>query len=665
MKKLLILFVISIFPVQAFCQLVKNYAPWTVIKDGSELQFPYLGGFNNPKPLLLDINNDGLTDLLVGEEQGNLIYFQNTGTSSSPQWSLITERFAGLDIGTWFTFTDIDNDNDQDLFCDSRTAKVLYYRNDSNGSEFLFTLVDTAFGDIAAGNNNRPAFCDIDDDGDYDFFYGAITGYLEFYKNIGNATTPDLVFTDAAYDSIYAYPRKSNTINNENHGFSNIAFADIDNDNDFDLFWGDIFNLNMYCFINYGDSLNSDLTWLTQDYLPQPTLGFNHSTFADLDNDTDLDMIIGVAYYSDIDNFQFYRNNGNAASALFNRESLNYISNIDVGSYSVPEFGDLDADRDLDMLIGNANGQLTYYENVGSRYSPSFQFVTDNYKAIDVGGSAIPCLVDYDLDGDLDLLIGNQSGKIQYWQNIGNRFDFQPVLIDDQVAGIKRDQLATPQMIDLNNDGLKDLVVGEWDYNSKANVFIYRNIGTQFSPIFVFNDSLLNVDFSEFTIPYFYDWDNDGRKDLIVGNNYSGLSVYKNNASPNVFPSPATLTLLSDTIPGSYDGWRITPKFVDINFDGDDDLFFGETNGGVNFYENQGSCCQGIRGNIDNSSDQQVDIADVVYLIDYMFILNDAIPACEQEVDVDGNDYLDIGDLVYLVQYVLGSPAGPPPVLCE
>jgi hypothetical protein len=81
------------------------------------------------------------------------------------------------------------------------------------------------------------------------------------------------------------------------------------------------------------------------------------------------------------------------------------------------------------------------------------------------------------------------------------------------------------------------------------------------------------------------------------------------------------------------------------------------------------SCCRGIRGNIDGDPDDQVDIADLIYLADWMFSdfsgdLDDygPPPPCMDEADMDGSGSHDISDLVYLVDYMFLD--GPPPVAC-
>ena len=74
-------------------------------------------------------------------------------------------------------------------------------------------------------------------------------------------------------------------------------------------------------------------------------------------------------------------------------------------------------------------------------------------------------------------------------------------------------------------------------------------------------------------------------------------------------------------------------------------------------------CCLGDRGNIDNSPDDIVDISDLVYLIDFMF-LDGPSPVCIREANLDADplDVIDISDLVYLVDFMFvdGSPPPPP-----
>ncbi|NET36987.1 MAG: T9SS type A sorting domain-containing protein, partial [Cyanothece sp. SIO1E1] len=87
-----------------------------------------------------------------------------------------------------------------------------------------------------------------------------------------------------------------------------------------------------------------------------------------------------------------------------------------------PTFGDLDGDNDLDALIGEINGQLFYAENIAGEGQPmSFANVQYGYMDIDVGFNSRPQLVDVNGDQLLDLLIGEQSGNINYFPNQGTQ----------------------------------------------------------------------------------------------------------------------------------------------------------------------------------------------------------------------------------------------------
>lgn len=634
-------------------QYSRETNPFAVTIEGIQLGVPFSGGLNNPKPTLIDFDRDGLLDLMIGEPSGKLIWLRNIGTVASPQWTGASQRLGGIDIGSWHTFCDIDADGDFDLFCDSKYNSAVFYRNDSDGDSLIFTRIDTAFGGFEVGTNNTPTFADIDNDGDFDFFHGAISGRLDFYRNEGDSANPSFTFVTDSYDSIIAFPFIKEGANPQ-HGFSNIRFVDIDNDNDLDLFFGDLFNPNLYYFNNLGDSVQSDLTLQTQSFLPEFDGGFNHTAFGDLDNDNDLDMMIGVNNGADLHSLRLYRNNGTPSEFDFVLEDSSLLEEIDVGSSSIPTFGDLDNDNDLDLLLGGSNGQLAYFENRGNRLTPQFELVSEMFAGIDVGAVSAPHLTDWDDDGDLDLLIGTISGYIQYWRNDGSRDDFQPVLVESQLAGIKVDQLASPWAVDLDNDGLKDLLVGEWDFNGSANVLLYENIGTPGSPaLSLQTNRLLRRIHRDFTLPVCYDWNDDGLLDLIIGGQNLGLTLFLNTGSPGVFPDSLTLLPQADLLPGYDDGTRLAFVLADIDADGDRDVFLGEQFGGLNFYRHEGSCCQGEVGNIDGDPQHMVDIGDITVLINHMFItLTPVLCLPESNIDGDPEGIIDIGDLSLLITHL-------------
>jgi hypothetical protein len=638
-------------------QYTKEWNPWPVAIGGSTLTNPFLGGINSPKPSLVDFDGDGLLDLMLGESRGTIVYLKNTGTAAVPDWTPVTEQLGGIDIGTWHTFCDIDADGDLDLFGDAKNGQVAFYRNETVGSNVSFVLVDETYGGFATGFNNTCDFADIDADGDQDFFFGDQSGALEFWRNDGDSASASFTFVTDTYDDVLAFP--GGLTAGVQHGFSAIQFADADQDGDEDLYYGDIFNLNLYHFENLGTPTVSDLTKISEEYLPEPTFGFNHTTFGDLDDDTDIDMIVGAGQ-QDYNNLLFYRRDGSSYTVV----DSNVIETIDLRSFAVPELGDLDNDGDLDLIIGAVDGRLTYFENVGTPEAPSFEWVSDFYKEIDVGSSAAPALTDWDCDGDLDLLIGTDLGQIWFYRNAGSPSDFDPVFETSQLAGINVDQLATPRPVDLNGDQLRDLVVGEWDFNGRANLLLYENTGNTPDPNLVLvTTALLPVENRDFTLPRVHDWDGDGTQDLIIGGRFSGFQLYRNSAPEDQFPDSLTLIAQADTLPGAEDGFRLAIAFADIDGDWDQDVFVGEESGGINFYRRDGvgvPCICPFPGDFDE--DTFITALDLGTLIDILFagdpdVQDPDCPVSRGDFDCDGfTTALDLGDVI---DYLFASAAGP------
>jgi hypothetical protein len=642
----------------AAARYTRHFNPWPVIIDGTPSVAPFWGGINSPKPSLVDFDRDGLVDLMVGDSQGRLGYFRNTDSGFVP----VTERLGGVDIATWHLLVDIDGDDDLDLFCDSRTGHIRFFRNDSGPADSpVFTLVDSVWSGLTTGFNNTPDFADIDADGDLDFFFGATSGALGFYENVGTPQNPSMVLQSEFYDSVLAFPGAGGKLAADpHHGFSTIRFVDIDNDNDLDLFWGDIFNPNLYLFENLGDTLESNLTWATETYLTEPTAGFNHPRFADLDSDGDLDMVLGVANAAAVDNLHLLRNLGTADQAFFATETRNLIGTIDIGAYSQPAFGDLDDDGDIDLLLGGGDGAIRFFENTGTPASPVFELITDSLGGIDVGLNAAPALVDWDNDDDLDLLIGTQQGRVQYWRNDGSPASFQFVPADTELGGIKLDQFAVPRPVDWNDDGLVDLVLGEWDFNSFANVLLYENTGSPEAPqLTLFTNALLPRGMRQYTVPEIVDWNTDGRFDMVLGGRSSGLTVYANTAPPGQLPDSLTLVPLPDTVPGADAGTYLAVRFVDIDNDHDLDIFVGEENGGLTFFEKDGTCCLGGRGNVNGDAEDLVNVSDLSFLIDFLF-RGGISSACPVESDINDSGRIDVSDLSLLIDFLFrGGPALP------
>lgn len=86
-------------------------------------------------------------------------------------------------------------------------------------------------------------------------------------------------------------------------------------------------------------------------------------------------------------------------------------------------------------------------------------------------------------------------------------------------------------------------------------------------------------------------------------------------------------------------------------------------------YGGEASCCQGIRGNINGDPDDRVNIADLAYVIAYLFPQDTPSgppPGCVEEGNVNGdpNDDVNVLDVTYLIAFLFGIPNGPAPPSC-
>ena len=109
------------------------------------LDAPFLGGFDVPRPQLVDINGDGKLDLFVQERSGELMYFERVGDKFV--WR--SDRFQDLAIGEWFRFADIDNDGVMDLFSEKLAGYIRVWRNAGTKAEPKFV----ALGDTVRDND--------------------------------------------------------------------------------------------------------------------------------------------------------------------------------------------------------------------------------------------------------------------------------------------------------------------------------------------------------------------------------------------------------------------------------------------------------------------------------------------------------------------------------
>lgn len=591
----------------------RSISSFQVLKaDGTPYEHPFLGGLNVPRPQLIDIDADGDADLFVQEYTGSIMFLENVGGG---RLEFRSAKYGGLDVGEWYRFADLDGDGDFDLLSEEPYSYIRYYRNEGSPERPQFELAVDTLRDvdgeaIYSDRQNIPNVTDIDCDDQPDLFLGRLDGTITRYEAVGHPEEPRFRLVTERFEDIEivaqfgqpgnAAPAMPNIpggdglpdsgpspsdapADADRHGANSMTFADIDGDEDVDLFWGDFFEPSLLFIENKGSCSTPSLRGEPEPFPPpDPVLssGYNAPTFGDLDGDGDHDLLVGVLggafnpnrtahanlyYYEQLDDDQFalrtrrfldqvdvgnesyprladLNGDGNAdlfvankissesstTSVLFRfehtgsgfqmRDSLRLIPSYNYA----PAFGDLDGDGDLDMLLGTWNDGIALYRNVGSPTEPNLELAEERYVELTRGSHAAPALVDIDDDGDLDLFVGETSGTVNYYRNTGSPLDARFELVSDEYADIDVGRRSVPIFADVDEDGDLDMILG----SESEGLVLLRNTGTPAEPAFE-REGTIDVDVPPVSVPVLGDIDQDGVDELIVGGLSGGLYLFE------------------------------------------------------------------------------------------------------------------------------------------
>lgn len=168
-------------------------------------------------PVFFDADQDGLLDIVLGRcfnydstlvVQKGLTLYRNTGTVANPEFTWVTDDWAGLAVHDWFgsrpAFGDLDGDGDDDLIMSDASSGILYFlRNTAGaGNPPVFVLDTTLHQPLNAASFPTPFIVDVDSDRALDIVLGEIQGRVQYFRNEGTATHPDFKLADSFWGEV-------------------------------------------------------------------------------------------------------------------------------------------------------------------------------------------------------------------------------------------------------------------------------------------------------------------------------------------------------------------------------------------------------------------------------------------------------------------------------
>lgn len=248
---------------------------------------------------------------------------------------------------------------------------------------------------------------------------------------------------------------------------SNPETGDLDGDGDFDLIYGVV----LQSYRNIGSP--SSPSWQQDDSLVE---GVNYeismtTCLADLDADGDLDLSVGMLYGEAYPLF-YYENIGSAAQPVWQRDDSIYQS-LPGGSWTCPEVADLDDDGDLDLVLA-VGWDLRGYLNTGTSQVPLWLRDDSLVEGISLPyPRSSPNFGDLDGDGDLDLVVGGRSydGPIICYENSGGPQSPTWIENEELLTGVEMDvESAGLDLADLDGDGDPDML--SWEVGNGCVVYL-------------------------------------------------------------------------------------------------------------------------------------------------------------------------------------------------
>ncbi len=372
----------------------------------------------------------------------------------------------------------------------------------------------------------------------------------------------------------------------------------------------------------------------------------NQWKYVDYEGDGDLDLLVGHGVWDDYGWDNAFNEKGEWTNGPLHGYTYIVLNNgsnnkpkyaepekIMAGNSPADVFGmpspcmeDFDGDGDLDLICGEFLDSFTWFENVGNRKNPRF---VEGRRLISKGEiirmdleMMVVTSVDWDKDGDIDLVVGQEDGRIAFMENTGKVKNNMPVFNEPKFFKQEADDLifgalATPWSVDWDDDGDEDLICG----NTAGYIGFIENLDGGNTPRWAepvylevnkkpirimagYNGSIQGPCEAKwgYTTLSVGDWDADGLNDVVVNSIVGTVIWFKNigeKGNPKLAPAQNIEIAWNGTPPKPpwnwrnpektemSAPWRTTPVIKDVDKDGITDLVILDTEGYLAFFKGE------------------------------------------------------------------------------
>ncbi len=564
--------------------------PWNppFTKNGLNIPYAWAGGLNLPQFSEIDLNQDGIKDLIVFDRAAQItLTFLNSGVSGQSSYQYAPEFMDAFPQNNrnFVLAKDFNCDGIEDLFFYNQppltsggigVMKGYYVNNKIQFSPFKPILkYNSIFGinDIFIFNPDIPGIEDVDGDGDID-----IVGF-----------TLDFTFNRNMY-----YYRNTSAEN----GFGCDSLQFVLEHQCFGMATETVFNNNTYFLSPWIDTCADNPYWNRS--LAEPRHTGSSVTLVDWNQDGNMDVVVGDVSVNTLNLLTSTKNNDTLRFISQDSVFPRYNQSVQLFSYPSSFFLDLNNDGLKDMIaapteiaLGEAitDSVAWFYENQLSD-SMQFNFIKKDFmvgEMIDKGAYAKPAIVDVNGDGLLDIISGHfgltsgfqtYSSGLSYYQNIGSSTSPAFQWVTDNWANLSSQNLLSmhPSFGDIDGDGDRDMLLGILD----GTLILFENTAGPNNPI-VFGSQTSNykgIDVGDNAAPQWVDIDRDGDLDIMIGTAQGRLFYFRNTGTAtiaNFSSTPTSNTFGFDLI--SFGSAAASPCFYDKQ--GSFQLFLGHREGGI------------------------------------------------------------------------------------